>query len=108
MELSRQLKAAGADLIDCSSGGNLPNAKIPVGPGYQVPFAQRIKKEAEVPTGAVGLITEPEQAENLLRNGQADLVLLARTLLRDPHWPQMAAKALGEKPQAPVQYIRAW
>jgi 2,4-dienoyl-CoA reductase-like NADH-dependent reductase (Old Yellow Enzyme family) len=107
--LARALAAAGADLVDTSSGGNSPHAEIPVGPGYQVPFAERIRREAGVPTGAVGLITDPAQAEKVLATGQADVVLLARALLRDPHWPLRAAHELGVDDEAtwPVQYARA-
>lgn len=108
VELSRHLKEAGVDLVDCSTGGNVMGAKIPVGPGYQVRFAEQIKREVGIPTGAVGMISEPEQAEQILVTGQADMVLLARAFLRDPHWPQRAAKALGLKPDVPKQYGRAW
>jgi len=107
IELSKQLKAAGVDLIDCSSGGTLPKARIPIGPGYQVPFAEAIRKEAKIATGAVGLITKPEQAERVVASGQADVVLLARELLRDPYWPLRAAKALGADIPWPRQYARA-
>jgi 2,4-dienoyl-CoA reductase-like NADH-dependent reductase (Old Yellow Enzyme family) len=107
-ELSRILKTAGVDLIDVSSGGLVPGVKIPVGPGYQVHFAEEIRKQAEIATGAVGMITEPAQAETILQSGQADVVLLARELLRDPYWPLCAAKTLGEKIKPPVQYERAW
>jgi len=95
------------DLIDCSSGGNLPQAQIPAGPGYQVPFAERIRREAGVATGAVGLITEPVQADHIIRSGQADLVLLAREMLRDPYWPLRAGRELGQAMPWPVQYLRA-
>ena len=100
--------AEGVDLVDTSTGGNV-HADVPVGPGYQVPFARRIRAEAGVPAGAVGLITEPEQAEAVLADGAADVVLLGRELLRDPHWPLRAAAALGaDDPQLwPVQYRRA-
>ncbi len=108
VELSRMLKPLGVDLIDTSTGGNVPHAKIPVGPGYQVPFAEQIKRDAEVLTGAVGMITDPHQADGIIRKGQADLVLLARELLRDPYWPRRAAKELGAEIAAPVQYGRAW
>ncbi len=107
IELSRRLKALGVDLIDCSSGGNVPHVKIPLGPGYQTQFAERIRKEANIPTGAVGLITSPQQADHIVRSGQADAVLLARELLRHPYWPLKAAKALGVKIGWPVQYERA-
>jgi 2,4-dienoyl-CoA reductase-like NADH-dependent reductase (Old Yellow Enzyme family) len=110
VELSRRLKAEGVDLIDCSSGGNTPDAKIPIGPGYQVPFAERIRRDADVLTAAVGAITAPAQADQIVRNGQADLVLLAREFLRDPYWPMRAARALGQPAAVPppVQYARAW
>ena len=105
--LARQLAPLGVDLIDCSSGGNFNGAAIPVGPGYQVPFAERIKKEGGIATGAVGLITTPEQADMIIRNGQADAVLLAREMLRDPYSPMHAAVALGVPFSWPVQYLRA-
>ena len=110
VELSRRLKAIGVDLIDCSSGGAVPHAKIPVAPGYQVPFAERIRKESEIATAAVGLINEPKMADEIVRSGQADLVYLARELLRDPYWPAHAAKALDQKKalSPPDQYARAW
>ena len=101
------LKKIGVDLIDCSSGGAVPGAKIPVEPGYQVPFAEKIRKECGIMTGAVGLITEPEQAEEIIAGGKADAVFLARAFLRDPYWAVHAAKALGVS-LAPVnQYARA-
>lgn len=106
--LSDKLKSLGVDLIDCSSGGILPHAKVPVGPGYQTSFAERIRREANIPTGAVGLITTPEQADHIIRTGQADVVLLARELLRDPYWPMRAAKQLRQDKIWPVQYERAW
>lgn len=107
--LAKALKVEGVDLIDCSSGGLVPDAKITVVPGYQVPFAERIRQEAGIPTAAVGYITEPKQADDIIRKGQADVVLLARELLRDPYWPAHAARALGQKDRlpAPVQYERA-
>lgn len=109
IELSKQLKKLGVDLIDCSSGGASPTAKIPVGPGYQVPFSEAIKKEAGIATAAVGLITEPDQAEAIITIGKADIVLLARAELRDPYWPVHAAKALGaaEECRPAIQYGRA-
>lgn len=108
VELAKLLAERGVDLIDTSSGGNVPDAQIPVGPGYQVPFAERIREEAGIATGAVGLITEAEQAEAILAEGKADLVLLGRELLRDPHWPLRAAKELGASLSYwPVQYLRA-
>jgi 2,4-dienoyl-CoA reductase-like NADH-dependent reductase (Old Yellow Enzyme family) len=107
VELSRRLKEAGIDLIDCSSGGTVPYAKIELGPGYQVHFAQAIRREAGIPTGAVGLITDPRQAEEILASGKADAVLLARAMLRDPYWPLHAARELGVDVEWPVQYARA-
>lgn len=107
VELSRALKGLGADLIDVSSGGLVATAKVPVGPGYQTAFAERIRREAGIATGAVGMITSPEQADHIVRSGQADLVLLARELLRDPHFPLRAAKALGQEGPWPKQYARA-
>ncbi len=107
---SRLLKDAGVDLIDCSSGGSSPNAKIPLGPGYQVPFAERIRREAGIATAAVGLITEARQAEAIVSQGKADLVLMAREFLRDPYWPLRHAKTEGGKriPSPPAQYGRAF
>jgi 2,4-dienoyl-CoA reductase-like NADH-dependent reductase (Old Yellow Enzyme family) len=96
------------DLIDASSGGSVPNPIIPLGPGYQVRFAEEIRKQAGIPTGAVGMITDPAQAETIIATGQADLVFLAREMLRDPYWPRRAAHALGVKIEPPVQYQRAW
>ena len=98
------------DLIDCSSGGLVPDAKIPAGPGFQVPFAERIRREADIATAAVGLITAPAHADEIVRNGRADLVLLARELLRDAEWPLRAAHALGQTAalKPPPQYARAW
>ncbi|MFF3856920.1 NADH:flavin oxidoreductase/NADH oxidase [Micromonospora sp. NPDC002575] len=106
--LAGELAAAGVDLVDASSGGAAPRATIPVGPGYQVPLAARIRREAGVPTGAVGLIVEPEQAEQIVAGGEADLVLLGRELLRDPYWPRRAAAKLGATPDWPAQYERAF
>ncbi|HXM97440.1 MAG TPA: NADH:flavin oxidoreductase/NADH oxidase [Candidatus Dormibacteraeota bacterium] len=108
VELSRRLKPLGVDLIDASSGGNVPRVKIPVAPGYQVAFAEAIRKNAVIATGAVGVITDPAQAESILVTGQADLIFLARQLLRDPYWPRRAAKALESPLKPPVQYERAW
>ena len=105
--LAKELKALGVDLVDCSSGGLVPHQKITLGPGYQVPFAARIRVEAGLPTGAVGLITEPQQAEQILAEGSADLVLLARELLRDPRWPLRAAQELGVEVPWPASYTRA-
>ncbi|HXE95028.1 MAG TPA: NADH:flavin oxidoreductase/NADH oxidase [Dongiaceae bacterium] len=105
--LARQLKEVGVDLIDCSSGFAVPNEPVPFGPGFQVPFAARIRAEAGIASGAVGLITEPAQAEQIVATGQADVVLLARQMLRDPYWPLHAAKALRADVQWPNQYLRA-
>jgi len=107
IELARSLKQLGVDLIDCSSGGTVPHAKIPAGPGYQTPFAQRIRHEAEILTGAVGMITSPVQAEQIIGTGQADAILIAREFLRDPYWPLRAATELGQSISWPVQYLRA-
>ncbi len=107
IELARKLKALGVDVIDCSSGGNVEKATIPVGAGYQVPFAQRIRREADIMTAAVGMITAPTQADQIIRNGEADLVLLARELLREPYWPLRAARELGAAMSWPAQYLRA-
>jgi len=107
LELARQLIPLGVDLIDCSSGGTTPDAVIPTGPGYQVPFAEQIKRESPIPTAAVGMITTPSQADQIIRNGQADLILLARELLRDPYWPLHAARTLRQDFPAPIQYGRA-
>lgn len=110
VELARRLKTIGVDLIDCSSGGAVAHAKVPVSPGYQVPFAERIRKDSAIATAAVGLINEPKMADEIVRSGQADLVYLARELLRDPYWPARAAKALDQKKalSPPDQYARAW
>ena len=94
-------------MIDCSSGGNVAHARIPIGPGYQTPFAERVRREAGILTGAVGMITTPAQAEEIIGSGQADAVLLARELLRDPYWPLRAARELGQTIAWPVQYLRA-
>jgi 2,4-dienoyl-CoA reductase-like NADH-dependent reductase (Old Yellow Enzyme family) len=107
VELARQVKPLGVDLVDCSSGGNLLHAAIPAGPGYQTPFAERIRHEAGIMTGAVGFITSPAQADHIIRSGQADMVLLAREMLRDPYWPLRAARELGYPTTWPVQYLRA-
>jgi 2,4-dienoyl-CoA reductase-like NADH-dependent reductase (Old Yellow Enzyme family) len=106
VRLSQELLPLGVDLVDCSSGGAVPGASIPVGPGYQVPFAQAVR-EAGVPSAAVGLITEPAQAEAIVAEGKADLVLLARASLRDPHWPLRAAAELGGEVEWAGQYERA-
>lgn len=107
IQLARWLKDIGIDLVDCSSGGLILDASIPVGPGYQVPFAAGVRKEAGIATGAVGIITTPEQAEQILQDGQADAILLARELLRNPYWPLHAAHALGVDVAWPIQYARA-
>ncbi len=107
VELARALKSAGVDLIDVSTGGNVSNATIPVGPGYQVTFAERIRQDARITTGAVGLITDARQADTIIATGQADVVLLARQLLRDPYWPLHAARELGVDVDWPKQYERA-
>jgi 2,4-dienoyl-CoA reductase-like NADH-dependent reductase (Old Yellow Enzyme family) len=107
VELARRLAERGVDLVDCSSGGAVHDAAITVGPGYQVPFAERIKRDAGVATGAVGLITEAAQADAIIREGQADCVFLARELLRDPYWPLHAADKLGVVVPWPAQYLRA-
>ncbi|WP_229751708.1 oxidoreductase [Marinithermofilum abyssi] len=110
IELSKRLKTEGVDLIDCSFGGNAIDAKIPVGAGYQVPFAEAIRQSAEMLTAAVGMITKGMQADELIRNGRADLVLLGREMLRDPYWPLRAAQEVHQKDALPVppQYERAW
>jgi 2,4-dienoyl-CoA reductase-like NADH-dependent reductase (Old Yellow Enzyme family) len=119
---AKECKKLGVDAIDCSSGGtvagvkfvprpaapSLPPGTVEIGPGYQVPFAEAIRREANIPVGAVGLITEPSHAEEIVSSGAADMVLLARELLRDPYWPRRAAKELGAEIQAPPQYARAW
>jgi 2,4-dienoyl-CoA reductase-like NADH-dependent reductase (Old Yellow Enzyme family) len=107
VELGRLLLALGVDVIDCSSGGNVEKAEIPIGPGYQTPFAERIRREANIATAAVGMITAPAQADQIIRNDQADLVLLAREMLRDPYWPLHAAQELGRSAPWPRQYLRA-
>ncbi len=107
VELARLLKQHGVDLVDCSSGGMVPHAKVPLGPGYQVPFAERIKRDSGILTGAVGLITNAQQAENILEQQQADVIIMARELLRDPYFPLRAAKELGVDVKWPSQYERA-
>lgn len=106
IQLAQRLRELGVDLIDCSSGGAVPQQKIELGPGYQVPFARAIRERAQIATGAVGLITDAQQAEEIVRDGSADAVLLARQLLRDPYWPLHAAKELGVDVEWPVQYAR--
>jgi 2,4-dienoyl-CoA reductase-like NADH-dependent reductase (Old Yellow Enzyme family) len=107
VELARRLKARGVDVIDCSSGGAVADARIPVAPGYQVPFAERVRREAGIATGAVGLITTAAQAEEIVSSGKADLVLMAREMLRDPYFPLRAARELGHRLPWPPQYLRA-
>ncbi len=108
VEVARMLAGLGVDLVDVSSGGNVPQQKIAVGPGYQVPFARAVREGSGLPTGAVGMITEPAQAEQVLASGAADAVLLARELIRDPHWPLRAASELGvDVDYWPNQYARA-
>jgi 2,4-dienoyl-CoA reductase-like NADH-dependent reductase (Old Yellow Enzyme family) len=108
IQLAARLRTVGVDLIDCSSGGQVPHQQIPLRPGYQVPFAESIRRETGILTGAVGLITTPQQAAEIIDRGQADLVLLAREFLRDPYFPLHAARALGEECAPPVQYQRAF
>jgi 2,4-dienoyl-CoA reductase-like NADH-dependent reductase (Old Yellow Enzyme family) len=105
--LSKLMKQAGVDLVDVSSGGNHPAQQIPLGPGYQVPHSETIHRQAEIPTAAVGMITEPAQADQIIRTGQASLVLLARELLRNPYWPLHAAETLRQQVPWTVQYARA-
>jgi 2,4-dienoyl-CoA reductase-like NADH-dependent reductase (Old Yellow Enzyme family) len=107
VQLAKLLRELGVDIIDCSSGGNVSSARIPVAPGYQVPFAARIKKEAGIATAAVGMITEPEQANRIIAEGEADLVLLAREMLRDPYFALHAAAEMSEPTNWPQQYLRA-
>jgi 2,4-dienoyl-CoA reductase-like NADH-dependent reductase (Old Yellow Enzyme family) len=108
VELARRLKPLGVDLVDCSSGGLTMEQKIELGPGYQVPFAAQVRREAGIATGAVGMITTPQQCEEILASGKADVVLLAREFLRDPYFAGHAAKALGGDLKPPKQYLRAW
>lgn len=108
IELARQLRQEGVDLVDCSTGGNVATAAIPLAPGYQVEFARAVRHEAQIPSAAVGLITTPEQAEAIIAQGDADVVLLARELLRDPHWPLHAARKLGQTLAPSPQYARAF
>jgi 2,4-dienoyl-CoA reductase-like NADH-dependent reductase (Old Yellow Enzyme family) len=109
VELTHKLKVLGIDAIDASSGAILLGAKIPLGAGYQTTFSDRIRRETGINTAAVGLITTPEQADHIVRTGQADFVLIGREFLRDPYWASRAAKQLSIKDfQYPVQYQRAW
>jgi len=105
--LAKILRDEGVDLIDTSSGGLVPNAKMTLGPGYQTGFANRVRNEAGIATGAVGLITAAAQADHIIRTQQADLVLVGREILRDPYWPMHAAQALGQSASWPNQYLRA-
>ncbi len=107
VELCRVLKELGVDLVDVSTGGLVPYAQIPVGPGFQTEFAERVRRQAAIPTATVGLITAPAQADHIVRSGQADLVLLGREVLRNPYWPLEAAQALGQVAAWPAQYLRA-
>jgi 2,4-dienoyl-CoA reductase-like NADH-dependent reductase (Old Yellow Enzyme family) len=107
VRLSVMVKQLGVDLIDCSSGGLTPNVRVPLGPGYQVPFAETIRKEAGIMTGAVGLITTAAQANEIIETGKADMILIARASLRNPHFPLAAAKELGKDIEWPLQYLRA-
>jgi 2,4-dienoyl-CoA reductase-like NADH-dependent reductase (Old Yellow Enzyme family) len=107
VELARRLSVLGVDLIDCSSSGNVAQAKVPIAPGYQVPFAERIRRDSRIATGAVGLITSPVEADAIISSEKADLILLARELLRDPYWPLRAARELGRQISWPSQYLRA-
>ncbi len=106
--LAKQLKQLGVDMIDCSSGGAVPDAKIALGPSYQVPFSERIRREAGIATAAVGMITEAEQANEIIAEARADMVFLAREFLREPYWPLKTAAAMGVDLQPPVQYGRAF
>jgi 2,4-dienoyl-CoA reductase-like NADH-dependent reductase (Old Yellow Enzyme family) len=108
VQVSRWLKDAGVDLIDCSSGGLAVHQKIPVGPGYQVHLSDQVRAEAGIATASVGMITEPKQADEIIRSGKADLVLLARAELNDPYWPIHAALALGQPAPVPAQYARGF
>ena len=107
VQFASLVKAEGIDLLDVSSGGNDPRQQIPIGAGYQVAFADRIRRETGLATGAVGMITDPAQADQIIRTGQADVVLLARELLREPYWPLRAADQLHQPASWPVQYERA-
>ncbi|MDD5296779.1 MAG: NADH:flavin oxidoreductase/NADH oxidase [Rhodocyclaceae bacterium] len=107
VELCRILKSLGVDLVDVSTAGLMPTARIPVGPGFQTEFAARVRREADIPAASVGLITSPQQADHIIRSGQADMVFLGRELLRNPLWPLAAAQALGQSTPWPRQYLRA-
>jgi len=105
--LARELKTVGIDMVDCSSGGTVSDAKVPSGPGFQAPFAAAVRREAGIATGAVGLITEPAQAGRIVSTGMADAVMIGRESLRDPYWPLHAARSLGVDIPWPPQYERA-
>jgi 2,4-dienoyl-CoA reductase-like NADH-dependent reductase (Old Yellow Enzyme family) len=106
--LAEVLRDEGVDVLDCSSAGNVPHVDIPTGSGYQVPFAAEVRRASGICTMAVGMITDPHQADTIVRTGQADLVALAREELRDPYWPLHAARALGDPSHVPAQYKRAF
>lgn len=108
VRLAAMLKPLGVDLLDCSSGGVVPDVKIPVAPGFQVPFAARVRRESGLPSAAVGMITDARQADAIVRDGEADMVLLARELLRNPYWPLRAARELGAELPVPNQYLRSF
>ena len=108
VQLARRLKTEGVDLIDCSAGGNIADARIPIGAGYQVPISEAVRKGADILTATVGLITEPMQADEIVRNDRADVVLLGRQMLRDPHWALHAAQSLKQPAPTPPQYLRAF
>lgn len=108
VELARRLKTAGVDLVDCSSGGGAAQARVPIAPGYQVPISEAVRHGADILTAAVGLITTPEQADEIIRSGRADLVLMGREMLRNPFWPLHAAQVLKQPAPVPVQYLRAF
>lgn len=108
VELAKILKSMGVDLVDCSSGGNVSHAKVPVGAGYQVPISDAVRNQANIATATVGMITSPQHADEIIRNGRADIVLLGREFLRDAYWPLHAAKTLGVDFNAPPQYLRAF
>ena len=108
IEMAQRLKLEGVDLIDCSSGGGVSHAVVPVGPGYQVPIAEAVRNGAHIPTATVGLITNPNQADEIVRSGKADLVLMGREMLRDPYWPLHAARVLGQPAPIPPQYLRGF
>jgi 2,4-dienoyl-CoA reductase-like NADH-dependent reductase (Old Yellow Enzyme family) len=108
IEVARWMKTEGVDMVDCSSGGNVPHARVPVGAGYQVPIAEAVKHGAGILTAAVGLITAPAQADEIIRNGRADVVLVGREMLRNPHWALQAAQALKQSAPVPPQYLRGY